>query len=375
MKSRVLIIGGYGNFGRFIAQRLVRYSEIQVIVAGRRIVKAQQLARQLQAANPIETASLDIFQDLSQSLKELHPQIVIHTSGPYQSQGYDVARACIAQGCHYIDLADARDFVCNIHTLNQQASENRVLVCSGASSVPTLTSAIIDHYLKEFQHLDSLDYAIATAQLTNRGLATTSAVLSYAGRCFPHLINGQSEEIYGWLNLRFRKFWGLGNRPLGNCDIPDLDLFPQRYPGLRNHRFQAGLESSFLHLTLVGLSWLVRLKILPSLQPLAPYLLKLSRPFDIFGRDDSGFFMEMKGKDQAGETKQILFEILARAGAGPYIPCIPAILMTLKLARGEVDAIGAHPCMGFIRLEEYLDALGELNIQWRESSSAKFPRF
>ena len=41
-----------------------------------------------------------------------------------------------------------------------------------------------------------------------------------------------------------------GGRWLADCDIADLALFPQRYPGIERVRFGAGLELSVLHLGL-----------------------------------------------------------------------------------------------------------------------------
>lgn len=64
--------------------------------------------------NPPEALAFDIKQDITQALIHIIPNIVIHTSGPFQEQGYDVAQACIQQGIHYIDLADGRSFVKNI---------------------------------------------------------------------------------------------------------------------------------------------------------------------------------------------------------------------------------------------------------------------
>ncbi len=366
MTARVLIIGGYGNFGSFIARYLARESNIQLIIAGRNQDKAKAYAETFNGKNKPEAATLDINNNLEQSLAALKPDIVIHTSGPYQLQGYHVAKACIKQGCHYVDLADARAFVAGITQLDMEAKDKGVLICSGASSVPCLTAAIVDEYKGEFQTLETLEYGIATAQLTNRGLATTSAVLSYAGKPFKTLINGEMQDVYGWHDLKFRKFWSLNTRPLGNCDIPDLDIFPKRYPELKTIRFEAGLELKILHFGLWSLSWLVRLRLLPSLQGLAPFLLKISRIFDPFGKDDSGFYMKLSGSGEDGHPKDITFDLVARNGDGLYIPSMPAILMAKKLASGEISETGAQPCVGFITLNEYLSALGEFKIEWQK---------
>lgn len=259
------------------------------------------------------------------------------------------------------------EFVSGIHTLDQKAKQAGVLVVSGASSVPCLTSALINHYNDKFKVLEHLNYGITTAQKTTRGLATTAAILSYTGKPFKTLIGGTKQDVFGWQGLHARKYSSLGWRLLGNCNVPDLELFPQMYPELKTIRFYAGLELPFIHVTLWALSWLVRIGLIRSLEPSAPLLLKLSFLFDWLGSENSGFHMDLTGKDKDGENKTIRFELTARSGDGPFIPCMPAILLTKKLVSGEIEDKGATPCVGIITLEEYLDALGQLDISWSES--------
>ena len=365
MITRVLIIGGYGNFGSFISRMLVREDNIQTIIAGRSDARAKEFAATLEAKNKVETAIIDINNNLSQALAVIKPDIVIHTSGPYQDQSYHVAEACIAQGCHYIDLADGRGFVAGITALDRRAKEKGVLICSGASSVPCLTASIIDNYKGEFHTLEKIEYAIATAHLTNRGLATIRAVLSYAGKPFTTLIDGKMQNVYGWLGLTWRRFWKLNLRPLSNCDIPDLEIFPKRYPDLKTIRFRAGLELKPLHLILACLAALVRIKLLSSLQPLSKLLLRTSFLFDPIGRDDSGFYMLLSGKDKQGNDKQIQFDLVARRGDGLCIPSTAAIIMAKKIANGEISKTGATPCLDLITMDEYLAVLGGFDIEWQ----------
>lgn len=364
--KRILIIGGYGNFGSFISGALAQQSNIRLIIAGRSLDKAQKFTAGLDAVCAPEAVALDINNDITDVLSRIKPDIVIHTSGPFQTQGYDVAKACIDQGCHYIDLADGRKFVDGITYLDTAAKEAGVLVVSGASSVPCLTSALVDHYKGEFEVLESLDYGITTAQKTARGLATTAAILIYTGKAFPTLVDGKIKTIYGWQNLHARKYPELGWRLLGNCDVPDLALFPKRYPELKNVRFYAGLEISFIHISLWMLSWFVRVGLIKRLEKAAPLLLKASFLFDWFGSPTSAFHMELSGKGKDGGDKMIKFELTARSGDGPYIPCMPSILMAKKLVAGKVNEKGAYPCMGFITKDEYLCALGEMDISWIE---------
>jgi len=367
MPKNVLIIGGYGNFGSFISQELAKNPDIQVIIAGRSQEKAEAFCDQLDAVNPPIATAFDVYDNLSSQLAKLDPFAVIHTVGPFQGQSYSVAVACIGQGCHYIDLADGRDFVSSIDNLNAAAIAGNVSVISGASSVPCLSSAVVDHFLPEFKCLTSLSYGIATAQHTTRGQATTEAVLSYAGQPFQTLVDGSPQTIIGWQGLRSHRFHELGKRYLANCDIPDLTLFPERYPTLKTVRFFAGLELAFIQIGLWGLSWLVRFRMIKTLASWAGFLLKTSFLFDRIGGDESGFFMKLSGQNNEGRAKSILFELTAKSGHGPFIPCIPAILLAEKMAKGFGPKVGATACIGLLTLEEYLKALEPLDITWTSS--------
>lgn len=362
---RVLIIGGYGTFGSRIATSLADARDLQVIVAGRSMEKARDFAARLVAANPVEAAALDINDGPREALAALVPDLVIHTSGPFQGQASDVAEACIAQGCHYVDLADGRDFVAGIRSLDRRAKERGVLVASGASTVPTLTSAIVERYSGAFERLETLDTGITATQRSKPGPATTAGVLSYVGRPFQTLIEGEMETVIGWQGLHARNYPGLGRRWLGYCDVPDLVLFPEAYPDLRSVRFYAGLEVPLLHFGLWGLSGLVRAGLLPRLETLAPHLHRVSQGFDWLGSEDSGFHMALSGRGDDGRPKTITVYLIARHGDGPNVPCIPAVLMAKKLARGEIAARGARPCMGFIALTEYQEALRPFAIEWQ----------
>jgi NAD(P)-dependent dehydrogenase (short-subunit alcohol dehydrogenase family) len=362
MVARILVIGGYGNFGTYISRSLAPDPTIRLLIGGRSSAKADAFASGLDAANPAEGHAIDIDADLAAALERISPDIVIHTTGPFQRQDHRVARACVAHGCHYLDLADARAFVTSIGELDAPAIARDVLVVSGASSVPCLTAAVIDHYRPGFARLDRIDYGISAAQQTNRGLATTSAVLSYVGKPFKRLRAGRMKRVHGWQDSHAVRYPELGWRLFGNCDIPDLDLFPARYPEVRDIRFAAGHELKLLHAGTWALGWLVRLELVRSLDAHAGPLLRLAFAFDRFGSSRSGLHMFLSGEGLNGKPRRVRFFMVARSGHGPYIPCMPVILLARKLAHGEVDRRGAMPCVDLIDLPEYLRALEGLDI-------------
>lgn len=361
--NRIIILGGYGNFGRYIAQAMCK-AHIPIILVGRHEEAANAFKQTLLGSFPgaeIKVCILDINVSLTKALHELKPLVVINTCGPFQLANYDVAEACIDAGVHYIDLADARDFVCGITQLDAKAKAKNVLVVSGASSVPSLSSAVVTHFQSEFKEIDSLNYGIATVQRFSRGFATAKGLLTYIGkRCRSPM--GENSPFYGWQGLHYVKYPGLGRRWMGRCDTPDLDLFPQHY-GIKKMQFYAGMESSFLHLSMWFVSWLVRLGLPVSLPKHTQFLLNVAKRFDWQTTDNSGMHIFIKGKDHAGKPLEIQWYILAEKATGPYIPTAPAIILAKQLVSQSLTLRGATPCINLIPLETYLAALDGLPIK------------
>jgi hypothetical protein len=360
--KRVLIIGGYGNFGSHIARALAPDPNIALLIGGRSKEKAHAFAAELEAINPAEARALDIDGDIETRLKEIAPDIVIHTTGPFQLQDHHVAKAAIAAGAHYLDLADARRFVASIGELDEAARQAGVAVIAGASSVPCLTAAFIDRYKRRFARLDSAVYGIAAAQATNRGLGTAAAILSYVGKPFTVLANGRRKRVFGWQGIHAVRYPELGLRLFGYCDIPDLELFPGRYPELRDLAFVAGHEVKLLHLGTWLLSWIARLGLVKSWARHAGPLFRLSFLCDALGSDKSGFHMFLSGTGQDGRPEMIRIFMIARQVHGPFIPCVPAILLAKRIAAGETIPPGARPCLDLVTLDEIMAAIAHLDI-------------
>lgn len=360
-RFRVLLIGAAGQFGQRIAMALAGDADIGLVLAGRDATRLAELSQALAAAHPqaaAETATVDVgAADLPARLQALAPQLVIHTAGPFQQQDYRVAEATLQAGAHYVDLADGRQFVAGIGALDALAQSCGRWAITGASSVPGLSAAVIEALRPRFAQLHSVESAISPGNRTERGLATTRAILGYVGKPFPALIDGQWRPVIGWQSLRRLHMAGGGTRWLARCEVPDLALLPQRYPSLRHCDFRAGLELRRMHLGLWAASWLVRARLLPSLQPWAGPLLRLSNRWLQAGSDTGLMQMELRGSDGNGRPLALRWRIVAEAGSGPQIPATPAVVLARKLARGQLPGAGATPCLDLFTLDECLQAL------------------
>ena len=133
--------------------RLARDPNLSVVIAGRNKETAAKTAQALSAAEgtgaEVTAQGLDAHFVTAADLSQHAIDIVINASGPFQEQNYSLARSAIKAGSHYIDLADARNFVNGIGVLDGEAKSAGVLTVSGASSVP---GAVVRRRLRLSQH-------------------------------------------------------------------------------------------------------------------------------------------------------------------------------------------------------------------------------
>lgn len=369
---RVVVLGGYGHFGAHICRALAAENGFALVVAGRSEAAARTLVESLPgAATRHRAAVVDVHAPgLAQALRNAHADLVIHTSGPFQSQGYAVARACIQAGCDYVDLADGRDFVAGIAALDDAARLHGRVLVSGASTVPGISSAVVSAHLPRFRRLDSIRIGIAPGQKTPRGTATVAAVLSYCGRAFTQWQDGEWAIRHGWQHLMRWRHPVLGWRLWGACDVPDLVLLPARWPSLRTVSFHAALELPVMQLGLWLAAWAHRLRLVRDWSRHAAGLKRATDCLDRFGSDDGGMFVRMDGLGQDGSTLRLDWWLTARRGHGPFIPCVPAIVLARRLAAGDRPPPGAHVCVELVTLDEFTRAVEHLDIAWQTHERA-----
>jgi saccharopine dehydrogenase-like NADP-dependent oxidoreductase len=342
---RAVVVGGTGNFGARICHALAADRGIEVVAAARNPPAKGRL---------IECARLDLdAPGFAADLARLAPDLVVHCAGPFQGRDYRVARAALAAGAHYLDLADAREYVARFAAaIDAPARAAGRLALSGASTLPALSSAVVDALAARLAAIDSIRIVIAPGQRAARGAATIAGVFSYAGRPFRWLSGGAWRTVYGWQELE-RVRLASGTRWAAACDVPDLELFPERYPGVRTVEFRAALELGAQHFALWLAAALRRAGLAVPLERRAAALDRLASLMDVFGGDRGGMLVALTGARANGTRARVEWQLTADAGHGPEVPCMAAILLARRLARGELRATGAFPCMGFLALPEF----------------------
>ncbi|MFI5457211.1 MAG: saccharopine dehydrogenase NADP-binding domain-containing protein [Isosphaerales bacterium] len=355
--SRVVsVLGGYGIFGGRIAEALSRDPRCRVRVTGRSTRIGANFAHRIGAE--FHRCDLGDRDALERAIAGSF--LVIHTAGPFQGADYHVAELCLEAGAHYLDLADAREFVAGIGRLDEEARRRGLLVASGVSSTPAITSALIASVAPEFAQIEEIHTALSPGNQNPRGAATIAAVLSYLGRTIRVWRDGRWVERPGWGDAERLQFPDpVGRRRVHNCEVPDLELFPTVF-GALTVRFSAGLELNLLN-------YLLSLCALPcrwfgfDFTRHASLFLNVSMMLFPFGTTNGALAIWLRGKDHAG--RQIERRIaLVTDYDGPATPSSAAIVLARKVLDSGPPRTGAFPCVGLLTLDEILVHLHPLGI-------------
>jgi hypothetical protein len=365
----VLVLGGTGVFGRRIAANLAKREELDLVIAARDGAAAATLVRTLGAGRAASLA-VDLGKaDAVQRLLAAKPAVIVDTAGPFQARNLALPRRCAERGIHYVDVADGRERVAGISALDATARVEHAAIVSGASTVPALTTAIVDELAPNPREVVGIDVGITPGQRIPRGLATASSVLGCCGREIPAVAPGGDGDVYGWSDLEQHEYPApVGPRWLSNVDTPERALWRVRYPALEEATVRAGLGVAPLHIGLSVLSRGVRLGVLPSLDRFAKPLLRAASLFDALGNDAGAMHVRVTTRDAHARASTREAVLVAEHGDGPQVPAAPAALLVKKLlglpGYAPLEKRGAFPCIGVLTREEILGELRDFAIRW-----------
>jgi hypothetical protein len=356
---RVLVIGGYGTFGGRIAERSAA-AGFEVLVAGRSRARAEAFCAGRGSLIPLV---LDRRDGLPDALARHRPFAVVDAAGPFQGSDYRVARAALAAGCHYLDLADGSGFVTGIGALDSEARAAGVCAISGASSLPALSGAVAARLAEGLDRVTAVEMALSASSRGTAGRSVTAAILSYLGRPVRLRRGGRWTSAFGWQGLRRVDFELPGQPPLRRrlaavADVPDLMLLPERLPGRPAVSFLAGTDAPWHNLGLWLLSWPVRWGWLRRPERFAGLLSAVQSWTRGPGSLRSAFELRLFGT-AAGRRLERRWTLIADRGDGPEIPSLAVPLLLARLAAGSIPA-GARDAGGCLSLEDFEPSLAGL---------------
>jgi len=155
--KKLLILGGYGNTGRPLAEHLLQSTTATLVIAGRNEQKAQALAGELNQrfdGERVSSQRVDASDPVSlrQSFTGLDMVVVVSSTAEYTKQ---VATAALEAGIDYFDVILSTEKYAILQAMTPKIEEAGLCFITDGGFHPGLPAAIIRHLAPSFDHLDS----------------------------------------------------------------------------------------------------------------------------------------------------------------------------------------------------------------------------
>src|SRR4029079_12483147 len=129
----ILLFGAYGTFGGWLSRELAA-AGIPFTIAGRNRDKAETFAKQLGNDHAIQIADVNDAASCVHALRGM--KIAVHCAGPFSKSNDALLRACLETKCHYVDIADDRQYVAGVRSYHEEFRERGLCAVFGCSSLP-----------------------------------------------------------------------------------------------------------------------------------------------------------------------------------------------------------------------------------------------
>jgi len=327
-------------------------------------------ARARHPAARIETATVDISTTTPADLRASGARLIVDAAGPFQGAEPYLAKAVIAAGLDYIDLADARDFVARFPDLDGAARAAGVVAVTGMSSTPALSHAVLESLTAGWRRIDRVEVGISPGNRTPRGRSIVSAILAWVGQPLRVFVDGAWATKLGWSETVTRRIGALGTRNLALAETPDLDLLVTRFRPRDAAWFRAGLELGILHHGLALLAWFPRLRLIASISALEWLIRRISSAAERFGTDRGGMIVDAAGRDGQNRPVVATWSLVAEAGDGPHVPTLPALaLIRRRICDRAAIPTGAHTGACLLSLDVIAAEFSRLCISTERSTA------
>ena len=264
--KRLLILGGYGQTGRLLARHLLQHTDVDLILAGRSLEKAQALADKLNAAFPgtrvrarrADAASWQSMEDA------LHGSDMLVVAAPTTQHAGTVVQAALDAGVDYLDVQLNAAKLAALQAAAPQIEHAGRCFITEAGYHPGLPSAMVRYAAL---HLDQMETAFTAGYLNmGKDLPYTEAVDELMGAFKNYQAQVFKNGVWskpGSFDIRRVDFGAeIGVRSCYSMFFEELRALPELYPGLRETGFYIS-GTSWLVDNVITLLVLLGLKLFP----------------------------------------------------------------------------------------------------------------
>ena len=167
--NQLMIYGAYGYAGELMVREAVAQG-LRPIIAGRDDEKLKPIATELS----LECRAFGV-RNTGSNLQDI--SVLLNCAGPFSAT---LARACLAQQIHYLDITGEIDIFRKCHALDEEARQQNVLILPGAGTDIVPTDCLAAMLKEKLPVATRIDLALSFG--TNPSIGTVNTMIESFGK-------------------------------------------------------------------------------------------------------------------------------------------------------------------------------------------------
>jgi len=352
---RVVILGGTGRIGRNIAQDVLTYTDVEVVLTGRHAQRGQKAVQKLGPRATFLPLELSEVSKLSAAIAAA--DMVIHAAGPFHQRDTQVLKTCIEQGVNYVDVSDYRGFTRQALALQTAAQTAGVTAIVNTGVFPGISNSLVRQGVEALDQTESAQLSYIVAGSGGAGVTVMRTTFLGLQHPFEAWLDGQWQPVKPYTareQLTFpapyhdaQVYW---------YDMPEAMTLPESFP-LQTVKTKFGVVPDFYNhatwLTAHGFPAAV-LKNAQTVEFLARVSYGMTKVSDRFTGTGVAIRCDLRGR-QAGKSVHYHSAFIhdsAAIAAGIGAGYIAALLLS-----EQIDQPGVYPVERVVTTSQFLDAL------------------
>lgn len=174
---KIMVIGGYGQVGRYICKYLAEM-ERQVVVAGRNIKKCESFLNELKEPK-LESRFVDVTKWKDHYLDEIET-VVMAT----EMNNVEVLEACIRKKVNYVDITPSGILLDEMLSRRKKIGSSGIAVCLGVGIAPGVSNVLCEHLAREFEQISEINSYLMLGIGESHGKNAVKWMVDNLDKCF-----------------------------------------------------------------------------------------------------------------------------------------------------------------------------------------------
>jgi saccharopine dehydrogenase-like NADP-dependent oxidoreductase len=344
MTTSILILGGYGNAGKLIAETLLPECDASIVIAGRDEAKAETLARALAAQYPgrVTGRRLDAgdASAMHSALDGIHLLVAASSTSQYAEA---TARACLAAGADYLDVQFSSAKVKVLQNLREEISRSRRTFITEGGFHPGLPAALVRYAALKFDRLFKANVGSVIKVNWNALSFSPATITEMVGEFsdFDSLFfkdgawkRGRMDIVMDYVRMDFGV--PFGTQVCMPMMLEEMRALPRSFPTLRETGFFVGGFNPVTDWVIMPLM-MVGLKIVPRASKPVERLLVWS--LQKFSKPPYGTRLKLEAEGEK-DGQHATFEMLLSHADGYVFTAVPVVATILQWLDGSIRKPG-----------------------------------